>query len=77
MRNIKRQNIKTGVDDAGINILLTETRLDERRNRGAAHAARLDSLAAHIYSRQLDYKEASELLRKEAEVITNQAWEIF
>ncbi|QUG76357.1 DUF2732 family protein [Erwinia sp. E602] len=76
MRNIERRSIKTGADDAGINTLLADTRLDERRCRAVTHSARLDSLAAHIYSRQLGYVEAAELLRQEAENMNNQAQEL-
>lgn len=76
MRNAEQRLIITGEDDAAINILLAETRADERRNRAAAHSARLDSLAAHITSRQLNFAEAAELLRQEAEAMNNQAREI-
>ena len=51
MRNIETLTTKTGPDDAGLNILLTEARLEERRARAEAMAARLDSLACHISSR--------------------------
>ncbi|WP_420493097.1 DUF2732 family protein, partial [Salmonella enterica] len=54
MRNIETLTTKTGPDDAGLNILLTEARLEERRARAEAMAARLDSLACHITSRQLN-----------------------
>lgn len=50
MRNIETLSTKTGPDDAGLNILLTEARLEERRARAEAMAARLDSLACHITS---------------------------
>ena len=62
MRNIEILTTKTGPDDAGLNILLTE--------------ARLDSLACHISSRQLNHVEAAELLRVTAEAIQNEAQEI-
>jgi hypothetical protein len=39
-------------------------------------AARLDSLAARIVSRQLNHTEAAELLRQEAVKIQNEAQEI-
>ncbi len=39
-------------------------------------AARLDSLACHITSRQLTHVEAAELLRVTAEAIQNEAQEI-
>ena len=76
MRNIEILTTKTGPDDAGLNILLTEARLEERRARGEAMAPRLDSLACHITSRQLNDVEAAELLRVTAEEIQNEAQEI-
>ena len=69
MRNIETLSTKTGPDDAGLNILLTEARLEERRARAEAMAARLDSLACHITSRQLTHVEAAELLRVTAEAM--------
>ncbi len=75
MRNIETRFTKAGPDDAGLNQLLTDARMEERRARAAAMAARLDSLACHIYSRQLDHIEAAELLRTTAENIQNEAAE--
>ena len=72
MRNIEILTTKTGPDDAGLNILLTEARLEERRARAEAMAARLDSLACHISS----HVEAAELLRVTAEATQNEAQEI-
>ena len=69
MRNIETLTTKTGPDDAGLNILLTEARLEERRARAEAMAARLDSLACHITSRQLNHVEAAELLRVTADAM--------
>ncbi|MDE9709491.1 DUF2732 domain-containing protein [Citrobacter portucalensis] len=76
MRNIEIQITKTGPDDAGLNQMLTDARMEERRARAAAMAARLDSLACHITSRQLNHVEAAELLRIAAENIQNEAQEI-
>ncbi|HIC6095985.1 TPA: DUF2732 family protein [Salmonella enterica subsp. enterica serovar Nagoya] len=76
MRNIETRITKTGPDDAGLNQMLTDTRMEERRARAAAMAARLDSLACHITSRQLNHVEAAELLRIAAENIQNEAQEI-
>ena len=76
MRNIETLTTKTGPDDAGFNILLTEARLEERRARAEAMAARLDRLACHITYRQLNHVEAAELLRVTAEAIQNEAQEI-
>ncbi|SXX11138.1 putative prophage protein [Klebsiella pneumoniae] len=50
--------------------------MEERRARAAAMAARLDSMACHITSRQLNHVEAAELLRVAAENIQNEAQEI-
>ncbi|EBY1533142.1 DUF2732 family protein [Citrobacter freundii] len=76
MRNIETRITKTGPDDAGLNQMLTDVRMEERRARAAAMAARLDSLACHITSRQLNHVEAAELLRIAAENIQNEAQEI-
>ncbi|EBB6987465.1 DUF2732 family protein [Salmonella enterica] len=76
MRNIETRITKTGPDDAGLNQMLTDARIEERRARAAAMAARLDSLACHITSRQLNHVEAAELLRIAAENIQNEAQEI-
>lgn len=76
MRNIETRITKTGPDDAGLNQMLTDARMEERRERAAAMAARLDSLACHITSRQLNHVEAAELLRIAAENIHNEAQEI-
>jgi hypothetical protein len=76
MRNIETRITETGPDDAGLNQLLTDARVEERRARAAAMAARLDSLACHITSRQLNHVEAAELLRVAAENIKNEAQEI-
>ncbi|EHG9028656.1 DUF2732 family protein [Salmonella enterica subsp. enterica serovar Ibadan] len=76
MRNIETRITKTGPDYAGLNQMLTDARMEERRARAAAMAARLDSLACHITSRQLNHVEAAELLRIAAENIQNEAQEI-
>ena len=76
MRNIETRTTKTGPDDAGLNLLLTEARKEERRERADVMAARLDSLATRIVSRQLNNTEAAELLRQEAVKIQNEAQEI-
>lgn len=76
MRNIETRFTKSGPDDAGINQLLMDARMEERRARAAAMAARLDSLASLIASRQLNHVEAAELLRVAAENIQKEAQEI-
>lgn len=56
--------------------ILRDVRMDERRCRAMAMAARLDSLSTRIISRQLTYVEAAELLREEAIKIQNAAQEL-
>lgn len=76
MRNIETRFTKSGPDDAGLNQLFTEVRIEERRARAEAMAARLERLACHISSRQLNHVEAAALLRITAENIQNEAAEI-
>lgn len=76
MRNIQTRTTKTGPYDAGINQLLTEARMEERRARAVVMATHLDNLASRITSRQLNHVEAAELLRVAAENIQNEAQEI-
>ena len=53
MRNIGTLTTKTGPDDAGLNLLLTEARLEERRARAEAMAARPVSYThLDVYKRQ-------------------------
>ncbi|HBH14459.1 MAG TPA: hypothetical protein DDY11_03960 [Leclercia adecarboxylata] len=56
--------------------MLIEARKEERRGRADVMAARMESIAARITSRQLNYAEAAELLREEAVKIQNEAQEI-
>lgn len=76
MRNIETRFTKSGPDDAGLNQLLTDVRMEERRARAAVMASHLDTLASRIISRQLNHVEAAELLRVAAENIQNEAQEI-
>lgn len=76
MRNKETRTTKTGPDDAGLNLLLIEARKEERRGRADVMAARLETLAARIVTRQLNNAEAAELLREEAVKIQNEAREI-
>lgn len=75
MRNMERRKTKLGVDDAGINCLLANARLEERRGRADVMSARLEKLAMHITQRQLGAAEVAELLRQEAEKMQREAWE--
>lgn len=67
MRNIQTRELKTGPDDAGINLLLTEARMDERKDRALAVSIRMEALAIHILQKGMSGTEAAELLRREAE----------
>ncbi|ELT3495201.1 DUF2732 family protein [Citrobacter freundii] len=76
MRNIETRITKTGPDDAGLNLMLTEARMEERRGRADVFAAHLEKLAAHITREKLNGTEAAELLRNAADTIQNEAQEI-
>lgn len=76
MRNIETRKTKKSVDDAGLNQLLATARMEERRGRADVMAARLEKLAAFITGGELNGKEAAELLRLEAVLITNEAQEL-
>lgn len=76
MRIIETRKTKTGADDAGLNQMLTAARMEERRGRADVMAARLEKLAVFIIKGELNGKEAAELLRLEAVIITNEAQEI-
>ncbi|EOI1394935.1 TPA: DUF2732 family protein [Citrobacter freundii] len=76
MRNIKTRTTTTGTDDVGLNLLLTEARLEERRARAEVMASRMVNLANHIKTNQLDINEVLELLLQESESYRHQAMEI-
>lgn len=66
MKNTQTCKTQTDPDDAGVNILLTEARLDERKNRAFAVSIRMEALAIHILQQGMNGIEAAELLRREA-----------
>ncbi len=76
MRNIETRTTKTGPDDAGLNQLLTDARMEERRGRADVFAAHLEKLAVHITRGKLNGTQAAELLRNAAETIQSEAQEI-
>ncbi|AXF58073.1 DUF2732 domain-containing protein [Leclercia sp. W6] len=67
MRNIETHTTKTGPDDAGLSLLFTETRLDERKNCAISVSVRMEALAMHITQNDMTGAEAAELLRREAD----------
>ncbi|TBM18748.1 DUF2732 family protein [Hafnia alvei] len=73
MKNIEVREMKV---ELNLEILLTNARMDERRNRGEVVAARLQNLANHIQCKELNHVEVAELLRKESEFIQYQAQEL-
>ncbi|RCQ02762.1 DUF2732 family protein [Escherichia coli] len=49
MRNIQKRTTKTGPDDAGLNLLLTEARMDERKDRALAVSGNDSNLLIVFY----------------------------
>jgi ribosomal protein S15P/S13E len=76
MRNNEIRTTKTGPNDAGLNQLLAEARMEERRARAEVMASRMVNLANHIKTNQLDINEVLELLLQESETYQHQAMEI-
>lgn len=73
MKNIEVREMKV---ELNLEVLLTNARMDERRNRGDVMAARLQNLANHIQDKELNHVEVAELLRKESELLQHQAQEL-
>lgn len=73
MKNIEVREMKV---ELNLEVLLTNARMDERRNRGEVMAARLQNLANHIQGKELNHAEVAELLRKESELIQHQTQEL-
>lgn len=76
MCNTTTRTIKTTLDKSGLNQLLTDARMQERRARAEVMASRMVNLANHIKTNQLDINEALELLLQESEIYRHQAMEI-
>lgn len=73
MSNTATRTIKTTLDNSGLNQLLTDARMQERRARAEVMANRMVN---HIKTNQLDINEALELLLQESEIYRHQAMEI-
>ena len=76
MCNTATRTTKTTVDKSGLNQLLTDARMQERRARAEVMASSMINLANHIKTNQLDLNEALELLLQESEIYRHQAMEI-
>lgn len=64
MRNIQSYQIKA-TDDALV-ALLTEAKVEERKDRALMVSVRLSALANHIASGEFSAVDAAELIRQEA-----------
>lgn len=76
MCNTATRTTKTTVDKSGLNQLLTDARMQERRARAEVMASRMVNLANYIKTNQLDINEALDLLLQESEIYRHQAMEI-
>ncbi|HDZ1026286.1 TPA: DUF2732 family protein [Klebsiella pneumoniae] len=76
MFNTATRTTKTTVDKSGLNQLLTDARMQERRARAEVMASHMVNLANHIKTNQLDINEALGLLLQESEIYRHQAMEI-
>ena len=76
MCNTASRITKTTVDKSGLNQLLTDARMQERRARAEVMASRMVNLANHNKTNHLDITESVELLCHESEIDPHQAMEI-
>lgn len=76
MCNTVTRTTKNTVDKSGLNQLLTDARMQERRARAEVMASRMVNLANHIKTNKLDINEELELLLEESEIYRHQAMEI-
>lgn len=54
---------------------LNEARFDERKNQAVRMSSRLESMAAFIIKHDMNCRETAEVLRQEAERISNESLE--
>ncbi|HHZ6813358.1 TPA: DUF2732 family protein [Citrobacter freundii] len=76
MCNTATRTTKNTVDKSGLNQLLTDVLMQERRARAEVMASRMVNLANHIKTNQLDINEVLELLFQESEIYRHQAMEL-
>ncbi|END9089960.1 DUF2732 family protein [Yersinia enterocolitica] len=83
------QNIWVGVDPAkpgsdrsvtmmsveSMELMLNEARMDERKNQAVIVSNYIETMAAKILNREMNCKEAAELLYQVAEIMINQSHE--
>ncbi|EKN4096012.1 TPA: DUF2732 family protein [Yersinia enterocolitica] len=83
------QNIWVGVDPAkqgsersitlmsveSMELMLNEARMDERKNQAVIVSNYMETMAAKILNREMNCKEAAELLYQVAEIMINQSHE--
>ncbi|EBS3499153.1 DUF2732 domain-containing protein [Salmonella enterica subsp. enterica serovar Weltevreden] len=76
MRNIETCTTKTEPDDAGLCQMITDARLDERKNCTFSFSIRLLRMALHIAQEDMRGEEAVELLRRESAFYETEAKEV-
>ena len=74
MRNTVTRSFNT--DSDALAILLTDAKIEERKDRALAVSIRLEALAIHIIKEGMSCTEAAELLRREATRFENESQEL-
>lgn len=64
------------IDNDALGSLLNKAKNEERKARAAAVSIRLEALATHIANKEMNGKEAAELLRREAMRFEHEAQEL-
>ena len=74
MRNTVTRSFNT--DSDALDVLLTDAKKEERKDRALAVSIRLETLAIHIIKEGMSCTEAAELLRREATRFENESQEL-
>lgn len=74
MRNTESRSFNT--DSDVLDVLLTDAKKEERKDRAFAVSIRLEALAIHITKEGMSGNEAAELLRREATRFENESQEL-
>lgn len=76
MRNIETRRTNVVAENGGLLELMSNARLDEKKNQHLLFSARLTSLASHAQKNGCSTAEIIELLRTEAEQLEHSAQEL-
>lgn len=74
MRNV--ETLKFDADTEALAAIITEARIEERKDRALVVSERLVEIALHVHQQGLSGVEAADLIRREAERYQNESQEL-